>query len=346
MTKRILVAMSGGVDSSVTAALLVQQGYEVEGVTLKLTAGLCCDIGSAQAVCKHLGIPHRMLDLQKEFTAAIIVNFIEEYRSGRTPNPCIRCNDVIKFHSLLTYAREHDFSFLATGHYARIGQDIASSRLMLQKGVDANKDQSYFLYRLTQEQLAYVLLPLGGMRKTEVRTIAEELKLPAAGRPESQEICFVPDNDYRAFLKIHAPDILKRGEIVTTAGKVLGKHDGIAFYTIGQRRGIGVASGGRLYVVRIEPSSNRVVLGQHADLETSSLQVSDAIFLPFDRPSASLAVDVMVRYRSALHRAMIRPAENGRIEVAFDRPVAGVTPGQAAVFYDGDTIIGGGIIDG
>ncbi len=346
MTKRVLVAMSGGVDSSVAAALLLQQGYEVEGVTMKLTAGLCCDIGSAQAVCSHLGIPHRMLDMQKEFTSAIIGNFIDEYRSGRTPNPCIRCNDVIKFRTLLTYARENAFAFLATGHYARIGQDPAESRFTLKKGGDANKDQSYFLYRLTQDQLAHVLLPLGDMRKTEVRMLARTLKLPAADRPESQEICFVPDNDYRAFLREHAPDTVKPGEMVMTDGKVVGRHEGVAFYTIGQRRGIGVASGGRLYVVRIDPGSNRVVLGQRKDLETTSLRVSDATFLPFDSLAAPLSVNVKVRYRSTLHRATIRPADNDRVAVAFDQPVAGVTPGQAAVFYDGDAVVGGGIIEG
>jgi tRNA-uridine 2-sulfurtransferase len=344
MKKRVLIAMSGGVDSSVAAALLLQQGYEVEGVTMKLTAGLCCDIGSAQAVCAHLGIPHRMLDMQKEFTAAVIGNFITEYRSGRTPNPCIRCNDVIKFRTLLTYARENAFAFLATGHYARIGQDPVTSRFSLKKGSDASKDQSYFLYRLTQDQLAHVLLPLGEMRKTEVRRLARALKLPAAERPESQEICFVPDNNYRTFLKTHAPDILKRGEIVMTDGKVVGRHEGVAFYTVGQRRGVGVASSGRLYVVRIEPGRNRVVLGRRGDLSTSAFQVCDATFLPFDRLAAPLSVDVKVRYRSASYPATIRPAENDLVAVAFDQPVAGVTPGQAAVFYNGDTVIGGGTI--
>jgi len=346
MKQRVLIAMSGGVDSSVAASLLLRQGYEVEGVTMKLTAGLCCDIGSAQAVCRHLGIPHRVLDMQKEFTAAIIGNFIEEYRSGRTPNPCIRCNDIIKFRTLLTHARENAFAFLATGHYARIEKDSITSRLILKKGSDANKDQSYFLYRLTQDQSAHVLLPLGEMRKTEVRVLARELKLPAADRPESQEICFVPDNNYRTFLKTHAPDIIKRGEIVMTDGKVVGEHEGVAFYTIGQRRGVGIASGGRLYVVRIEPGSNRVVLGQRGDLATAAFQVSDASFFPFDRLFEPLSVDVKVRYRSTLHRATIRPAENDRIAVAFDQPVAGVTPGQAAVFYDGDAVVGGGIIEG
>jgi tRNA-uridine 2-sulfurtransferase len=345
MNKRILVAMSGGVDSSFTAAFLLQQGYRVEGVTMKLSAGVCCDIASAQAVCAHLGISHRIIDMQREFERNVVKNFISEYRAGRTPNPCIRCNDAIKFQVLLSHAREDDFDFLATGHYARIEQDPATARYLLKKGTDPGKDQSYFLYRLTQDQLARVLFPLGGLRKKEVREQARALKLPAAERPESQEICFVPNNDYRAFLREHAPDVLKRGEIMMTDGMVVGRHEGVAFYTIGQRRGLKVAAGGRLYVVRIEPHHNRVVLGQRRDLETSSLQVSDAIFLPFDRLEEPLTVEVKVRYRSTLQAATIRPADSGRVAVVFEHPVIGVTPGQAAVFFDGDTVVGGGTIE-
>src|SRR5574337_29725 len=196
MKNRVLVAMSGGVDSSVTAALLKQQGMIVEGVTMKLTAGICCDIASAQAVCAHLGIPHRIIDAQKEFSRHVVDSFISEYRMGRTPNPCITCNDLIKFQLLLDHARSNGFDRLATGHYARIEPDPAASRFALKKGNDPGKDQSYFLYRLTQEQMRHVLFPLGNLRKTEVRQIARTLDLPAAERPESQEICFVPDNRY------------------------------------------------------------------------------------------------------------------------------------------------------
>lgn len=345
MKKRVLIAMSGGVDSSVAAALLLQQGYEVEGVTLKLTAGLCCDIGLAQAVCSHLGIPHRMLDMQKEFASAIIGNFIDEYRGGRTPNPCIGCNDIIKFRALLTYARENGFSFLATGHYARIGQDSTSSRFTLKKGSDPNKDQSYFLYRLTQGQLAHVLLPLGGLHKTEVRRLARTLKLPAADRPESQEICFVPDNDYRAFLREHTPDTLKPGEMVMTDGKVVGRHKGIAFFTVGQRRKLGVAAGERLYVARIEPGTSRVVLGRVSDLQRPEMFVAEPNFILFDELSSSLPVEVKIRYRSSLEPAVIEPVSDGRIHVRFKKSVAGICPGQAAVFYNGDTVVGGGTIE-
>jgi tRNA-specific 2-thiouridylase len=345
MTKRVLVAMSGGVDSSVTAALLQQQGFEVEGVTMKLTAGLCCDIGSAQAVCRHLGVPHRMIDAQQEFTQSVISGFISEYRQGRTPNPCIACNDLIKFHLLLAYARAHGFDHLATGHYARVGFDPVLSRFLLKKGIDDSKDQSYFLYRLTQEQMQGVLFPLGNMRKTEVRTRARELGLPAAERPESQEICFVPDNDYRAFIKEQAPETLRPGEMVLTDGTLVGTHDGIAFFTVGQRRHLGVSAGERLYVVRIEPDNSRVVLGSPAELLTREMQVSDPNLILVDELLAPLGVTIKIRYRASVVPAMIGPAGTGRIRVVFDRPVPGVCPGQAAVFYNGDTVVGGGIID-
>jgi len=345
MKNRILVAMSGGVDSSLAAALLLQQGHEVEGVTMKLSAGVCCDIASAQAVCSRLGVAHRIVDMQKAFETSVVKNFVDEYRAGRTPNPCIRCNDIIKFQNLLAYARENGFDALATGHYARIEQDVASAHFLLKKGLDAEKDQSYFLYRLTQDQLGQVLFPLGGLKKTEVRVLARNSGLPAAERPESQEICFVPDNDYRSFLKERAPDVLRRGDIVLTDGTVVGKHKGIAFFTVGQRRGVGVASGGRLYVVRIEPSTGKVVLGQRHELDTLSLQVSNTLFLTIERLSSPMTVDIKVRYRSPFHRATINPAEQGRVSVAFEKPVPGVTPGQSAVFYDGDAIIGGGIIE-
>jgi tRNA-specific 2-thiouridylase len=337
--------MSGGVDSSVAAALLKEQDFAVEGVTMKLAAGVCCDIASAQAVCARLGIPHRMLDLQEEFDRNVIRNFIDEYRAGRTPNPCIRCNDILKFEKLLAFALANGFHHLATGHYARMEEEPLSSRFVLKKGIDGDKDQSYFLYRLSQEQLRSVLFPLGALRKTEVRRLAEERRLPSARRPESQEICFVPDDDYRSFLKQQAPDVLREGEIVLTDGTVAGRHEGIAMYTIGQRRGVGVASRGRLYVVRIEPDRNRLVLGQRADLETREMSLYDPRFVSGERLSASMRVEVKVRYRSQLAQATISPAENDRIMVLFDRPVAGVTPGQAAVFYDGDVVVGGGVIE-
>ena len=337
--------MSGGVDSSYAAALLLEQGFPVEGITMKLTPGVCCDIGSAQQVCRQLDIPHRIVDMQQQFALDVVRNFVDEYRSGRTPNPCIRCNDIIKFRALLTYAIDNGFAYLATGHYARRERDDRSGRFTLKAGIDPEKDQSYFLYRLTQDQLGRVLFPLGGMRKTDVKQHARELQLPAASRAESQEICFVPDNDYRAFLKQHAPDVLSRGEIVMQDGTVVGKHEGIAFYTVGQRRGLGVASGGRLYVIKVDPRTRRVVLGQREDLETDHCLISEPRFLPFDRLDAAMAVSVKVRYRAAAVKAVITPGDGELVSVSFGSPVSGVTPGQAAVFYNGDTVVGGGIIE-
>jgi tRNA-specific 2-thiouridylase len=339
--------MSGGVDSSVTAALLKQQGMSVEGVTMKLTAGLCCDIGSAQAVCHHLGIPHRMIDAQERFSESVVRDFISEYRRGRTPNPCITCNDLVKFQLLLDYARSQGFDHLATGHYARIEQDPSTSRYLLKKGVDPGKDQSYFLYRLTQEQMRHVLFPLGGMRKADVRRLAAELALPAAERPESQEICFVRGNDYRSFLKEHAPETLRPGDLITTDGTVVGRHDGVAFFTVGQRRKLGVAAGERLYVVRIDPLENRVVLGTRNDLETSTMTVTDIMQTTGpDLSMSSARLFVKVRYRSPLVPATTAPDAPGSARILFDHPVQGVSPGQAAVFYEDDTVVGGGVIAG
>lgn len=337
--------MSGGVDSSVTAALLLQQGLSVEGVTMKLTAGLCCDIGSAQAVCTHLGIPHRMIDAQTSFEQNVVENFIAEYRMGRTPNPCIKCNDLIKFQLLLSYSRAQGFDALATGHYARVEQDAATSRFLLKKGIDAGKDQSYFLYRLTQDQLRSVLFPLGDMLKTEVREFARKLKLPAAERPESQEICFVPNDDYRAFLKDHAPTLLRPGEMVMTDGTVVGNHDGIALFTVGQRRKLGIAAGERLYVVRIELETNRVVLGKLAELLTSEMAVGDISWTTMDKLIAPIDAMVKIRYRSPFVSARITPLADQRVQVTFGKPVPGICPGQAAVFYDGEIVVGGGMIE-
>ncbi len=345
MKKRVLVAMSGGVDSSVTAALLQKQGFRVEGITMKLTAGICCDIASAQAVCMHLGIPHRIIDAQEQFSLDVVNNFVAEYRRGRTPNPCIRCNDLIKFHHLLDFARSNGFEYLATGHYARIEQDAASSRFLLKKGADAGKDQSYFLYRLTQDQMKAVLLPLGGMHKTEVRAFAREQSLPAAERPESQEICFVPDNNYRSFLKERAPGTLEPGEIIMTDGTIVGKHDGIAFFTVGQRRKLGVAAGERLYVVRVESETNRVVLGKLRELATAEMTVSNPNFISIDGLRERRNVTVKIRYRSPFAPAVIEPAGPSRLHVVFEKPIHGVCPGQSAVFYDGDVVVGGGIIE-
>src|SRR5512146_3021959 len=317
MNQRVLVAMSGGVDSSAAAAILQKQGWEVEGVTMKLAAGLCCDIGSAQEVCHQLKIPHRMIDAQAEFSRDIVGNFIAEDRKGRTPNPCIKCNELIKFDLLLGYARSNGFGHLATGHYARIEKSTLSSRYLLKRGSDEGKDQSYFLYRMTQDQMKSVLFPVGGMQKDEVRALAREMGLSAADRPESQEICFVPGDDYRSFLRENAPEALGPGELVLTDGTVVGKHDGIAFFTVGQRRRLGVAAGERLYVVRIEPETNRVVLGRLSELETREMTVSHANYILFDELRKTIRVTAKIRYRSPFISAEIEPLGPGRARVAF-----------------------------
>ena len=249
----------------------------------------------------------------------------------------------IKFHLLLDYALSHGFDHLATGHYARIEQ-IRPSSFLLKKGIDAGKDQSYFLYRLTQEQMGQLPLPLGGLQKTEVRTRARELALPAAERPESQEICFVPDNNYRSFLKEHAPETLRPGQMVMTDGTVVGRHEGIAFFTVGQRRKLGVSAGERLYVVRVELETNRVVLGKQNELETKELTVSNPSLTAGGKLEAPLPATVKIRYRSPRAPASIEPAGPGTLRVYFEHPVSGVCPGQAAVFYDDDVVLGGGII--
>ncbi len=341
---RVLVAMSGGVDSSLTAALLKEQGMLVEGVTMKLTAGVCCDIASAQAVCSHLGIPHRLIDAQQEFSDRVIDDFVSEYRRGCTPNPCIRCNDLVKFHLLLGHARSAGFDYLATGHYARIDRDNTSGLFVLSRGADANKDQSYFLYRLNQDQMAHVLFPLGRLQKDDVRRMARERGIPAAERPESQEVCFVPADDYRSFLKERAPETLQPGDLVMRDGTVVGRHEGIAFFTVGQRRKLGVAAGERLYVLGIDAGTNRVVLGRKTDLETGEMVVSD-VRMTSGRPLAGrVAVTVKIRYRSPFAPALIEPTGSGMVRVAFTMPVSGVCPGQAAVFYRHDAVLGGGII--
>lgn len=337
--------MSGGVDSSVTAALLQKQGYDVEGVTMKLTSGPCCDIGSAQAVCSHLGIPHRMIDAQTEFSRDIISSFISEYRLGRTPNPCIQCNGLIKFDLLLRYARANGFDHLATGHYARIEYDSAEACFLLKQGIDEQKDQSYFLYLLRQDQMNNVLFPLGGMFKTSVKALARELRLPTAERPESQEICFVPNDDYRAFLKEHAPETFRPGELVMTSGRVVGKHDGISFFTVGQRRKLGVAAGERLYVIKIERNTNRVVLGTLSELETNSAMVSQVHFISGDMPRFSFPVMVRIRYRSSFIPAVLNPLAGNNLQIVFRHSVPGVCPGQAAVFYEQTRVLGGGVIE-
>ncbi len=357
MAKKVMAAMSGGVDSAVAALLLLEQGYEVSGVTLKLFSnddiGLdavtrtCCslsDVEDARSVCHKLGIEHFVYNFGDRFDRDVIGRFADCYLSGRTPNPCIDCNRYIKFDALLERALLLGFDHIATGHYARIGYDEAAGRYLLKKSADTAKDQTYVLYNLTQEQLKHTLFPLGGMTKSAVRALAEKNGLVNAGKPDSQDICFVPDGDYGHFIE----DVLGRasppGDFVDTKGNVLGRHKGLIHYTVGQRRGIGLSFDRPKYVVAKNAETNTVVLGDEEDLYADTMNVHDLNLISvagLDRPYRA---EVKTRYSQKAAPATLYPPAGGVMRVVFDRPQRALTPGQSAVFYDGDTVIGGGII--
>jgi len=371
--RRVLVAMSGGVDSSVAAALLKERGFEVIGATMQVwprafstreREGGCCSIAAvedARRVASTLGIPYYVLNFEERFEEEVISYFAREYVSGRTPNPCVRCNQRIKFGHLLHKAKEIGASFIATGHYARICRDRETGRHLLLTGKDARKDQTYVLYSMTQDELAQTLFPVGAFRKDEVRRIAASLGLPVAEKRESQEICFIPDDDYRRFLREYMPEARDPGPILDVEGKVLGEHEGIAFYTIGQRRGLGIASAEPLYVVDIDPARNAVIVGRQRDLMAEGLIASELNWIPFDRLEQPIEVEAKIRYRTPAVLATVtplaaRPGEDrtrggdsigsgpGEVEVRFSTPQRAVTPGQSVVFYDGEVVVGGGII--
>ena len=351
-TNKIVAAMSGGVDSSVAAALLKKQGYEVIGVTMNLACSSkssdkgCCSMSAAQdakKVADQLGIPHYTLNFKDEFQKLVIDNFIEEYKNGRTPNPCVRCNQFIKFDLLIKKAKELGAEHIATGHYARIITN-ENSIFKLLKGKDAKKDQSYVLYRMTQEQLAHTLFPLGEMSKPEVRKIAKDLKLPVAEQEESQEICFVEDDNYGRFLKEKIPEAVRPGPILDKSGKQIGEHEGILFYTIGQRKGIG-AHGERKYVVALDPQKNAVIIGEEKDLLRNELVASDLSFIAGEGPPKNMAISARIRYNSAEAFAELVPLSHARAKVKFKLPQRAVTPGQSVVFYQDDEVLGGGIIE-
>ena len=353
--KRVVIAMSGGVDSSVSAALLKEQGYEVTGVSLQLYDPVareegcriktCCsldDVVDAGRVAKKLGIPFEVIDMRAEFRKLVVDYFIAEYAAGRTPNPCIRCNDLIKFDLLLKKAKDLGADLLATGHYARTEEDD-SGRKWLLTGLDPLKDQSYFLFTLTQEQLQQVVFPVGRLEKPCVRKLAAEFNIPVAQKHESQEICFIPDNDYVRFLESHGVT-MNQGEIVTGDGAVVGRHSGLHRYTVGQRKGLGIAWKHPLHVVSLDTELNRVVVGRSDELSRHSL-TAGSVTWSNPPPADEFRAACRIRYRHQPAPCRVVMLADNRFEVHFDNPQTSVTPGQAAVLYDGERVLGGGWIE-
>jgi tRNA-specific 2-thiouridylase len=354
---RVVIGMSGGVDSSSAAALLLQQGYEVIGITLKLwpqdcvsrAEDKCCGpqaVADARSVAHRLGIPFYLVDESADFQREVIQYFADEYRAGRTPNPCVMCNEKLKFGTLIRRARQLGADRIATGHYARVEPDGPGGRHRLLRGRDPRKDQSYFLFSLRQDQFARVLFPLGELTKSDTRDIARDASLKTADKEESMEICFVPDNDYGRFLRQANLAAKHEGEIVDLHGRVVGRHDGIEFFTIGQRRGLGISSPKPLYVIDLDPARNRVVVGDDTALERDALVVERCNWIPFAEPPAELEATVKIRYNHAGTRATLRPRTDGsgRVDIRLHEPQRAITPGQACVFYQDDLVLGGGWI--
>jgi tRNA-uridine 2-sulfurtransferase len=357
---RVVVGMSGGVDSSATAALLLEQGYDVVGITLKLwpqdcvsrAEDKCCGpqaVTDARAVCHTLGIPYYLVDEAAEFQTKVIQYFAAEYKAGRTPNPCVLCNQNLKFGRLLERADQLGAQYVATGHFARVepsAQPEGAGRTLLKRGRDLRKDQSYFLFSLRQNQLSRALFPLGEKTKADTRAVARHCQLKTADKEESMEICFVPDKDYGAFLQQANLAQKHRGEIVDLRGQVLGHHEGIEFYTIGQRKGLGLSSPRPFYVIELDADANRVIVGEDSDLERDEFIAERCNWIPFENPPESLPATVKLRYAHAGAAATVTPLPGGRARVKLALPQRAITPGQAAVFYQDDLVLGGGWIAG
>ena len=358
---RIVVAMSGGVDSSVAAALLAEQGHDVIGVSMQLydvsrqsegqtSFGSCCsidDLHDARRVAAAINIPHYIMNFERQFDAEVVSNFVQEYTNGRTPLPCARCNSDLKFATLAEHARGFDADRVATGHYAQVELDAATRRHVLRRGVDAAKDQAYFLFSLTQDQLARATFPVGNKPKDEVREYARRRGLPVADKPDSQEICFIPDHDYASFVAERAPSARREGVIVNEDGRVVGSHEGIHRFTVGQRKGLGLSSsptGAPMYVVALKPATRQVVVGPKASLERTRLTASGVNWI-VQEPAGARRVSAQIRHRHQAAPGVVRSLGDARAEVEFDAPQIAVTPGQAVVFYDGDVVLGGGWID-
>ena len=355
---RIVVAMSGGVDSSVAAALLARDGHDVVGLSMQLydhsgrdgdgqvRFGSCCtidDLHDARRVANALGIPHYIVNFERQFGETVVSNFIREYSSGRTPIPCVHCNGDLKFATLASRAGAFGAELVATGHYARVERDGAG-RFLLKRGTDSSKDQSYFLFTLTQEQLSHAVFPVGGLDKREVRELARELGLAVSDKPDSHEICFVSDGDHAAFMAEHGA-VPGPGQIRDVAGNVIGAHDGIHRYTVGQRKGLGLSSPKRLYVVGIDAEAGAVTVGPREALERTELTASDVTWVSGAEPVEGTRATAQIRYRHREGPVTITPLPDRRVRAVFDEPQYAVAPGQAVVFYDGDAVLGGGWID-
>lgn len=358
MNKKALIAMSGGVDSSVAAFLMKKNGYSCIGVTMKLydngDIGIsrektCCsldDIEDARSVAFHLGIPYYVFNFKEDFENKVIKRFIETYENGGTPNPCIDCNRFLKFERLYGRARELGCSCVVTGHYACVEFDESRSRWLLKKGADETKDQSYVLYSLTQEQLAHTVFPLGKYRKTEIRTIAEENGFINSRKRDSQDICFVPDGDYAAFIERHTNKKYPHGDFVTEGGEILGTHNGIIRYTIGQRKGLGIAYKTPLYVCRKDLEKNEVVLSDNASLYSKEVIANDINLISVDKIDKPMRVKARTRYNMKEQPATVVQLDEDTVKLVFDEPQRAIAKGQALVFYDGDIVVGGGTITG
>ena len=352
---RIVVAMSGGVDSSVAAALLAEQGHDVIGLSMQLydqrggeqTWGSCCtldDLHDARRVAAAIGFPHYIVNFERQFRETVISNFVQEYASGRTPLPCAHCNSDLKFSTLLDRARGLGAEHVATGHYARVDQ-TASGRWLLKRSAEPDKDQSYFLFPLTQDQLARAVFPVGNLSKPAVREQARRLGLAVAEKPDSQEICFIPDGDYASFVERKEPAVARAGAIVDEHGRELGTHGGVHRFTIGQRKGLGIASTIPLYVLSIDAEGGTVTVGSRDALEQMRLTASGVNWISIDAPQSPERVAAQIRHRHKPAAGAVRALPDGRAEMIFDEPQPAITPGQAVVFYDGDIVVGGGWID-